>query len=786
MRKSFTLFLLLFAGLPFAFSQSGNLKPSVSKPVYFDVSPPLRDMAPAYIESGKAWTDGVVKNEFDEEEPQYRFRQPKNAIRHDIGLQDYFGTMTTDTTLQNFDGVGNIGGSVPPDTYGEVGPNQYFQVVNTSYAIFNKTGGAVFGPFPNNSVWTGMPYNANSGDAVVHYDENANRWIFSQFSLPNYPAGPFFQMIAISKTPDPTGQWYRYQYLFPYMNDYPKFGIWPDGYYMSANYFGNGFMGNAVCAFDRTAMLAGDSSAQMITFTLPPSGGMITLLPSDCDGTFPPMGTPNYFGYVKMYGSQYFGIYEFHADFANPSASTFGNLLSLPVTAFNTLQSGVPQQGTSTKLDGISDRLMYRLQFRNFNGYWSMVANHTVGANLGRAAVRWYEFRKTSGPWSIYQQSTYAPPDSNSRWMASIAMDTAGTIALGYSLSGPSMHPAIAYTARKKTDPLNQMTYNERRIINGGGSQTGIWSGRSRWGDYSTMSIDPSNPTTFWYSTEYYPSTASSSWMTRIGAFSYDNSFSTMASATPSRVCLGDSSQLQAFAYGGTGTYTYQWTSIPAGFTSTLKNPKVTPTDTTRYVVATTNGSVTRHDTVRVAVIFAVTAAAGNDTTVCSWLHALGLHGMVTNYKLAGWGTTGDGKFGNIYDMNTNYTFGEKDKANGSVDLKLIAFAISPCTGSVLSTRHVTIDACTGIPPSISVKTDLILEPNPAQHEVKAIISGLAGDEGELTLTGADGKVCSFFRIEPSSLPVSRTIDVSALPRGIYIVHLKTETGLVTKKLVLN
>jgi len=271
-----------------------------------------------------------------------------------------------------------------------------------------------------------------------------------------------------------------------------------------------GWQGNGAYGYDRTAMLAGNPDAQRISFEI--AIGYVTIYPADCDGVLPAAGTPEYFTYIKNDTPQSLGIYEFHADFTNPANSTFGNILNLPVATFNTLQSGIPQKGTTMKLETLGDRLMYRLQYRVFNGYSAMVVNHTVNVGSGRGGVRWYELRKSSGAWSIYQQSTYAPSDNNSRWMGSIAMDTAGTIAMGYSVSGSNLYPSIRYTGRFRNDPLNQMTIAERTIINGGGSQTGSWSGRSRWGDYSGMCVDPSCPTTFWYTTEYYPVTSEGNW----------------------------------------------------------------------------------------------------------------------------------------------------------------------------------------------------------------------------------------------------------------------------------
>jgi hypothetical protein len=784
MKHILSIVLLATLGSGSLSAQETSLIPTVAKPVYFDVSPPLRDMVQQ--EPGRvdlSWKDGVVPNRFGAKVNTDRDGTVPFA---DPDLQNWMGMIYTDTIIVNFDALWNVNGYVPPDTYGEAGPNEYFQVVNASYAIYNKAGGRIFGPVLNSSVWNGMPYNDNSGDAVVLYDEMAGRWLFSQFSLPNYPSGPFFQMIAISQTGDPMGSWYRYQYEYANMNDYPKFGVWADGYYMSCNFFGNGWMGNGAYAFDRTAMLAGEPDATMIGFTIPPGGaGFITLYPADCDGTFPAPGTPNYFGYIKLSSPQKFGIYEFSANFANPASSTFGNLLNLDVTPFNMLYDEIPQQGTNVKLESLDDRFMYRLQYRKFSDHSSMVVNHTVSAGGGRAGIRWYELRKTTGPWSIYQQSTYAPEDDNSRWMGSAAMDTAGSIAMGYSVSSPSMFPAICYTGRKQTDPLNQMTITERTIVAGGGCQTGSWGGRSRWGDYSGMSVDPGAPTTFWFTTEYYQTTGNSNWQTRVASFTFDNSFSSSASATPGAFCEGDSSQLEAIAYGGSGTYTYSWTSSPPGFTSSLRNPVVFPTDTTAYIVATSDGTQTLQDTAWVKVVPGPTGSAGNDTAICSWTPSVIIAGTAANYKHTVWGSLGDGYFSDHYSLITIYYPGPEDRAAGGVDLKLVVFPKSPCTEKLFLTKHLTIDPCTGIPGTGGQASGMTFVPNPAHDRVKITIRLPLLTEAQLTLTGMDGRVCHSSKIHSEGVETVKELDLSGIARGVYILRLQSEKQVYTERLIV-
>jgi hypothetical protein len=781
--KFLYLAFLLLAGIS-AFPQQQVLHPSeVKQPVYFDVSPPLRDMVKMLNQRVDAtWKDGIVKNYFNVRNHDNSVSLIPNFL--DPRRQDYFGTTLTDTTIQNFEGVG-AGAYIPPDTDGDVGPDHYFQVVNCSYAIYNKSGLKVLGPLGSSSVWAGMPNNSNDGDAVVLYDEIADRWLFTQFSLPNYPNGPFYQMIAISQTPDPTGSWYRYQYSFTSMPDYPKFGIWPDGYYMTCNRFGpgsGGYAGTGAAAFDRTLMLAGDPSAQMVWFALPGSNEAYSMLPSDCDGEFPPMGTPNYFTYMNS-GNPHLGILEFSVNWSTPLSSTLGNLLSLPVTTFSSnLGGGIPQLGTTYKLATLSDRLMYRLQFRKFNDHWSMLCNHSVNVGSNVAGIRWYELRKTTGAWAVYQESTYAPADGKSRWMGSIAMDSAGNIALGYSISSSTMYPSIRYTGRMSSDPVNQMTVAERGIMDGTGCQQ---SSTRRWGDYSSMRVDASAPTTFWYTTEYYSMSSSSNWQTRIASFSFTNDFTTFATAGPVNVCIGDSSQLNAEAYGGSGNYTYAWTSIPPGFTSNQKHVKVAPSDTTTYIAVISDGVQTHHDTTQVRIIFPPTVSAGNDTTVCSYLPSVVLHGTASNYRMVGWATSGNGYFLSQDTLTTTYVFGTVDYALGSVNIALIAFPISPCSGNVNSQKHIVLDPCTGIGETAMTDVDLIIRPNPAKGSATLTLNGMQNKPGKLTLTSPNGQELLTLDLPASETTLTRQLDLNEYPAGIYFLKVRSDKQVITKELVI-
>ncbi len=435
--------------------------------------------------------------------------------------------------LANFEGVGNISGVLPPDTNGDIGPNHYVQWVNLSFAIYSRTGSLLYGPADGSSLWQGFGgpcESTNDGDPIVLYDEHADRWLMSQFALPRFPRGPFHQCIAISQTASPLGAYYRYQFSFDKLNDYPKFGIWSDGYYLSINQFTCNssrctWAGQGAAAFPRTVMLEG-GDASMVYFDLAAAdetlGGM---LPSDLDGPPPPPGMPNYYAQFDDdawgYSPDQLQVWEFKVDWASPSTSTFTKRAALATAAFDSdlcgsLRDCIPQGGSPARLDALGDRLMYRLQYRNFGSYQTLVTNHTVDVDgSGHAGVRWYEIRIADGTPSIHQQGTFAP-DTNHRWMGSAAMDAYGNIAVGYNVSGSQMFPRISFTGRRASDPPGTMSVSEGDVIVGTGAQT---HASSRWGDYSLLAVDPQDGCTFWYTTEYYAGTSSATWRTRVGSF---------------------------------------------------------------------------------------------------------------------------------------------------------------------------------------------------------------------------------------------------------------------------
>ena len=489
----------------------------VINPAGHDVSKPLRQIAPI----APQWDN------FNE--------HPVKPLPHgsaggrDTALQTQPSTTAaTISAITNFDGVGVTTGYTisgePPDTNGSVGSTQYVQWVNTAFAVYDKaTGTKVYpttGFAAGNTIWSGFSggrcSSDNSGDPIVLFDKQAQRWIFTQFAV---STTPYYQCVAVSQTADATGAYNRYAYSFgTNFNDYPKVGVWTDGYYFSFNLFARGrkFAGADMCAMDRSTALIGGAAKMLCFQTSTAFGG---ILPADIDGAsgasgttaLPPAGTAEYFA---SFGSNSLNVWRMIPNYSAGTLSVTGPT-NIPVAAFSTACGGgtcIPQSGTSQKLDSLADRLMYRLSYRNFGTYASLLVNHSVTAGTS-TGVRWYELRDIGSGFGVYQQGTFAP-DSNYRWMGSLAQDKQGNIAVGYSVSSSSINPGISFASRAPTDALGVLS-TETSLQSGTGSQ----SGHSRWGDYSSVSVDPVDDCTLWFTTEYLASSGDFIWSTHISHF---------------------------------------------------------------------------------------------------------------------------------------------------------------------------------------------------------------------------------------------------------------------------
>jgi hypothetical protein len=531
---------------------------------------------------------------------------------------------------------------------------------------------------------------------------------------------------------------------------------------------------------NRTKMVAGDPSPEMVMFHLPSSCD--GPLPADCDSDFPADGTPCPVCYLIKGSQACIKIMDFHVDWTNTANSslTLNNTISVaPFTTWN-YEPTVPQKGTSQKLDVFSRRvIMFRMPFRKFSGHWSMLLNTTVNVN-NISGIRWMEVRNSGSGWSLYQEGTYAP-DANWRWMGSIAMDSLGNIALGYSISSSTMYPSIRYTGRVNGDPLGVMTIAEKGIYNGGGSQL---SGDGRWGDYSAMVADPSVPGKFWFTSEYYQTTSQSSWKTRVGSFSFANIMTVDATATPELICPGDSSQLNVIATGGSGVYTYSWSSIPPGFTSDIQNPVVVPSATTKYIATVDDGASTKSDTAVVTVQSLPVVSAGNDTNYCWWVSMFSVSGTAENYSQLKWTTEGDGHFNFNSILDPKYYPGDDDRSNGYVTLHLTANALEPCNDSVSDDLFVDL-VCTGLTKRNNESFDVKVHPNPSTGEFIIHLSGIRDKSVDITVVDLQGRNAYQDLFESGNSSMTRKLDLSYLAKGTYILKVKTMKDQKTEKLVI-
>ncbi len=524
-------------------AQRGGPVPVVGRAMHFDVSPPMAEMAAA------------VARQHVPDRQVNPIRPPHRSGRPDFdGVPDPLrqtedrlpgAIAATPSPILSFEGLSDDDNAaelgfrvVPPDTNGDVGPNHYVQYINLIVAVYDKTTGAIVsggGPFPGNTPWTGFGgpcQNNNDGDPIVLYDHLADRWLLSQFSI-----NEGIQCVAVSQTGNPLGSYFRWAFLVSpgANNDYPKFGLMPEAYYLSLREFpsGDGDFAAAI-ALDRAALLAGNPGATFIKFDIGcsstdcPDG----IQPPHLEGPAPAANTPGVFTRFwdeefenSSFGSDGIRLWIFDPDFATPAASMFTHQF-LPGTSFDSTMCGayqarcIPQPKGGERLDPLDELQMYRAQFRHFADRDSLVINTTVdstGRNI--AGIRWAELRNTGGGWTVFQEGTYAPADGLNRWMGSAAMDEEGNIALGYSVSSRTVFPSIRYTSRMALDALGTMPGGEVELIAGSDVQAQSFN---RWGDYSSMSVDPVDGCTFWYTQEYQAKDDSRKdfdFKTRIGKF---------------------------------------------------------------------------------------------------------------------------------------------------------------------------------------------------------------------------------------------------------------------------
>lgn len=525
MRRVTLLLALTLLCASWAGAQTGKVV-KIINPTKRDVSAPLKAM----IQKSQAFNKAAGQ---EREIPNMLSASSKRSGKAGVGLnvpdpllqqQPTSGTFAVTPAL-NFAGASNsdnlavVGGRVaPPDPSMDVGPNHIVQSVNLVTMIWNKTGTVLEGPFATSDLWAGFggPCELNNdGDPIVLYDHLADRWLISQFVFSTD------QCVCVSTGSDPTGSYYRYQFTTP-GNDYPKGGVMGDAYYWTIRNF-DGAFNIDVAAMDRAQMLLGGPATIQIFNLSALNPDVEGYIPVDLDGAAPPAGTPGFIvghnGGPTLVHNE-LEVFKLDVDFATPSNSSLSLASAVTVPQFDLSVTTVPQPSPGNSLDALAHFTMHRATIRDFGAgqNFRMALTHTVDANgANRAGVRWYELRdntRTGNSWTLHQSGTFSP-DATHRWMPSIAMNANGDIGLSYSASSSSVFPSIRATGRLAADALGTMQ-TETTIIAGTGSQTGT----GRWGDYSSLSVDPSNNSTFVGNHEYVITTGNFNWWTRI--FSFD------------------------------------------------------------------------------------------------------------------------------------------------------------------------------------------------------------------------------------------------------------------------
>jgi hypothetical protein len=509
--------------------------------------------------------------------------------------QNSQGSRAPAELVESFDGLG-VGfegpqgpatGRNPSDNSLAVGPNHIVQTVNSRLAIFSRrgerfdaTGEVLYGAVPTNTVFGGFGgacEASNNGDAVVRYDQLADRWLITMPLFRRAPArpdqpelwvsrpaayvsppgvagqpgpaaplfvpspeppeggsaaevgtgrpppeeGPFSMCYAISAGPDPLGSYHRYEFMRPLFPDYPRPAVWPDGYYVPTS-TGDDVIQKHACVVDRRAMLAGEPATEQCVIL----SDVNFLNNSDLDGrALPPDGAPNIL--MATGGTQLRGdfdddgiyVWSFRVDWENPSRTALSGPDTIDVAPYHYLCDGqltncVRQPGTDRHLDAQGDKIMARLVYRNIAGREALVAVHSVATDAGAGGVRWYEFEVAEDrSVSLRQQGTYAP-DAFYRWMASPAIDRFGNIGIGYSFGGTPHYAGQRFAARLADDPRGVLTLEETVLVEGEGAQTNTL----RWQDYTQTAVDPVDDCTIWYVGDYLKAGAES-YSTRVGAF---------------------------------------------------------------------------------------------------------------------------------------------------------------------------------------------------------------------------------------------------------------------------
>ncbi|MFW5974641.1 MAG: T9SS type A sorting domain-containing protein, partial [Bacteroidota bacterium] len=447
---------------------------------------------------------------------------------------------------------------------------------------------------------------------------------------------------------------------------------------------------------------------------------------------------------------------------------------------------GVPQPGTDQVLDNFIGQAMYRLQYRNFDDYEAMVMNHGVAVSSIHA-LRWYELRKEDdSDWDIHQQSTFAPDDGLHRWMGSIAMNGNGDIALGYSVSGEDdVYPSIRYTGRTADAPLGEMNMDELELVAGTGSQTNV----NRWGDYASMTVDPADDETFWFTTEYI----TSGWKTRIASFDFEAIGDPVVDAGPDTIICSESLYNTSPATAENASE-YLWTTDGDGdFVPTddqlevnylRGNQDIENGGAWLYItVLGYEEGLEAQDSLYLTIISDPTVDAGPDTTICEDASFMA-EPEVQNASEINWTTNGDGTFDDPTIADATYTPGDEDIANGEVELNVSVIPISPCEGTDEDQVLLSFEVCSDIDDIDDIES-INVYPNPSKGFINLALEGVKSPRTLITVVNASGAKVYEKQVQVRGDRVDHKIDINDQPEGVYFVKTKVNDETITRKVVV-
>ncbi|HRQ66480.1 MAG TPA: proprotein convertase P-domain-containing protein [Xanthomonadaceae bacterium] len=501
------------------------------------------------------------------------------------------GQRDFDTPILNFAG-GGFSGVNPPDTVGDVGLEHYIQAINgsggTQIRIYNKDTGALVANFVLQSLGSAQCANG-LGDPIILFDRLADRWLLSEFSSSGNR-----MCVYISQTSDPiAGGWFAYNFLAPSFPDYPKYAVWSDAYYVGTN---EGTLG--LYAFDRQRMLAGlSATSQRLSVPKLSGFGFQMLQPADFNGNQPPpTGAPGIFSRhrdTEVHGPagfpsvDFIELYQMSVNWTTPANTSVTGPIQVPIAEIDSTLCGLVSfqcfpQPNGVQLDPLREVVMWRLQYRNFGTHEALIGNLVTDVGVDHGGIRWFELRRTGGAggsWTLHQEGTYSL-DALNRFMGSIAMDREGNIALGYGANNSTNHPSIRYAGRLEDDPLGTLPQGEYTIVQGNASNAS-----NRWGDYSSMNIDPVDDCTFWYTHQYNPTVPQ--WQTRIAKFAFDacfgETFLVTADPTALSVCApGNPDPIEVTVTGFNDfddPVTLAYLNLPTGVSGGFTVNPVIPTD---------------------------------------------------------------------------------------------------------------------------------------------------------------------------------------------------------------